>query len=89
MPRGFLVAVAGEPGAGKTVLCIHFIWQGFFEGDKAIYVTSEEPRESVMRQTEMLGMDMSKAVEEGKLIVIDALLGNDRGAYAPSTLRTW
>lgn len=78
IPRGFLVAIAGEPGTGKTVLCLHFIWQGVVEGDKAIYVTTEESRDSVVRQAEMLGMGMSKAVEEGKVLVIDALLGSDR-----------
>ncbi|RDD53617.1 MAG: KaiC domain-containing protein [Candidatus Korarchaeota archaeon NZ13-K] len=78
VPRGFLVAVAGEPGTGKTVLCLHFIWQGVLEGDKAIYVTTEESRESLVRQAEMLGMGMSGALEEGRLVVIDALLGGDR-----------
>ena len=78
IPRGFLVAVAGEPGTGKTILCLHFIWQGILEGDKAIYVTTEESRESVVRQAEVLGMRMGDALEEGKVIVIDALLGSDR-----------
>ncbi|MEM0268690.1 MAG: KaiC domain-containing protein [Candidatus Korarchaeum sp.] len=78
IPRGFLVAVAGEPGTGKTVLCLHFIWQGVIEGDKAIYVTTEESRDSLVRQAEVLGMGMGEALEEGKVIVIDALLGTDR-----------
>lgn len=78
IPRGFLVAVTGEPGTGKTVLCLHFIWQGVVEGDRVIYVTTEESRESVVRQAEVLGMSMSRALDEGKLIVIDALLGIDR-----------
>ncbi|MEM0192900.1 MAG: ATPase domain-containing protein, partial [Candidatus Korarchaeum sp.] len=64
IPRGFLVAVAGEPGTGKTVLCLHFIWQGVIEGDKAIYVTTEESRDSLVRQAEVLGMGMGEALEE-------------------------
>jgi KaiC/GvpD/RAD55 family RecA-like ATPase len=44
IPRGFAVAVTGEPGTGKTILCIHFIAQGVADGDKCIYVTTEESR---------------------------------------------
>ncbi len=78
IPRGFLVAVAGEPGTGKTVLCIHFAWQGILEGDKVVYVTTEESRESVLRQAEVLGMRLADAVERGSAIVIDALLSTDQ-----------
>lgn len=74
IPKGFVVAVTGEPGTGKTVLCIHFIAKGIEEGDKCIYVTTEESRESVMRQAAQFGFDFKKAVEERKLIMIDALM---------------
>lgn len=78
IPRGFLVAVAGEPGTGKTVLCIHFSWQGILDGDRVIYITTEESRESVIGQAESLGMRLGDAVAGGKAILIDALLGSDK-----------
>ncbi len=78
IPRGFLVAVAGEPGTGKTILCLHFAWQGVLEGDRVVYVTTEESRGSVLRQAEVLGMKLGEAVEGGKAVVIDALLGTDK-----------
>ncbi|MEM1640249.1 MAG: KaiC domain-containing protein [Acidilobaceae archaeon] len=74
IPRGFFVAVVGEPGAGKTVFSCHFAWQGVIEGDKVIYVTTEESRESILRQAKMFNMDLGKAVDAGKAVVIDALL---------------
>ncbi|GAB6148169.1 KaiC domain-containing protein [Stetteria hydrogenophila] len=74
IPRGFFVAVVGEPGTGKTVFCIHYAWQGVLEGDKVIYVTTEESRESVMRQAAMFGMDFAGAVDRGRMIIIDALM---------------
>jgi KaiC domain protein len=77
IPRGFLVAITGEPGTGKSILCQHFAWQGYEEGDKVIYVTTEESRNSILEQAELLGMDIRKGVEEGKVIVIDALLATD------------
>jgi KaiC domain protein len=74
IPRGFFVAVVGEPGTGKTVFSLHFAWQGVREGDKVIYVTTEESRESIMRQAEMFGMDFAGAVDRGQMIIIDALM---------------
>ncbi len=74
VPRGFFVAVVGEPGTGKTVFSIHFAWQGVLEGDKVVYVTTEESRESIIRQAAMFQMDFAGAVDRGKMIIIDALM---------------
>ncbi|MET1159865.1 MAG: KaiC domain-containing protein [Thermoprotei archaeon] len=78
IPKGFTVAVVGEPGTGKTVFCIHFIDAGLLSNDNGIYVTTEESRESIIRQAEMFGFDFRNAIENGKLIVIDALM-EERG----------
>ncbi|MBC7130368.1 KaiC domain-containing protein [Candidatus Bathyarchaeota archaeon] len=75
IPRGFTIAVTGEPGTGKTILCIHFIAQGIKDGDKCIYVTTEESRESIITQASQFGFDFQNAVANGKLIIIDALMG--------------
>ncbi|HDN01819.1 MAG TPA: KaiC domain-containing protein [Candidatus Bathyarchaeota archaeon] len=77
IPRGFSVAVTGEPGTGKTILCIHFTAQGVKEGDKCIYVTTEESRESIIVQASQFGFNFESAVKEGKLIIIDALMGTN------------
>lgn len=74
VPRGFFVAVVGEPGTGKTVFSIHFAWQGVKEGDKVVYVTTEESRESIIKQALLFGMDFARAVDTGKMIIIDALM---------------
>lgn len=77
IPEGFFVAVTGEPGCGKTIFSIHFINQGIAEGDKCIYVTTEESRESIIKQASQFNMGFAEAVNEGKLIVIDALMGKE------------
>ncbi len=77
IPEGFLVAVAGEPGTGKTILCIHFSWQGILENEGVVYVTTEESRDSVMNQAAQFGINFRRAVSEGRMIIIDALLGRD------------
>ncbi|MEM2127496.1 MAG: KaiC domain-containing protein, partial [Candidatus Bathyarchaeia archaeon] len=77
IPRGFSVAVTGEPGTGKTILCLHFIARGIAEGDRCIYVTTEESRDSIIAQASQFGFDFSKAIKEGRLIIIDALMGTE------------
>ena len=62
IPRGFLVAVTGEPGTGKTIFCIHFIAQGLVEEDKCVYVTTEESRESVIRQARQFGFNFEDTI---------------------------
>jgi KaiC domain protein len=75
IPRGFFVAVVGEPGAGKTIFSIHFIAQGIREGDKNIYVTTEESKDSIIKQAAMFGFDFEEALASKKLVIIDALMG--------------
>jgi KaiC domain protein len=77
IPRGFLVAVTGEPGTGKTVLCIHFIAEGIRRGEYCIYVTTEESRDSILKQAAQFGFDFAEAIDGRKLIIIDALTGGD------------
>ncbi|MHA1616486.1 MAG: KaiC domain-containing protein [Candidatus Njordarchaeales archaeon] len=86
IPKGFVVAVTGEPGTGKTILCLHFIAQGLKNGDPGIYVTTEESRESIIRQAEQFGWDFLEAMARGKLIIIDALLREQRDEWSLSRL---
>jgi len=74
IPRGFFVAVVGEPGTGKTIFCIHFAWRGVLDKDKVIYVTTEESRESIINQASQFGFDFAKALAEKRMIIIDALM---------------
>ncbi len=80
------MAVVGEPGTGKTVFSLHYAWQGVKEGDKVIYVTTEESRESIMRQAKMFGMDLDRAVDAGKAIIIDALLKSQSDEWSLSEI---
>jgi KaiC domain protein len=86
VPRGFFISIVGEPGTGKTIFSLHFATQGAREGDKVIYVTTEESRESVLRQAEQLGMPLQKGVSEGLVIVIDALMKSKSDEWSMSEL---
>ncbi len=74
IPRGFFVAVTGEPGTGKTIFCMHFIWNGLLNDQPGIYITTEESRDSIIQQAEMFGWDFLDYMTRGDLIIIDALI---------------
>ncbi len=56
IPRGTWVAVTGEPGTGKSILCMHFAWAGLKSGDPVIYVTTEAEFKDVIRQARQFKM---------------------------------
>ncbi len=60
VPKGSWVAVTGEPGTGKSILCIHFAWAGLQAGDPVVYVTTEAEFRDVVRQAKQFGMDFEQ-----------------------------
>ena len=60
IPKGSWVAITGEPGTGKSILCIHFAWAGLRAGDPVVYVTTEAEFRDVVRQAKMFGMDFEQ-----------------------------
>ncbi|MEM1695739.1 MAG: KaiC domain-containing protein [Desulfurococcaceae archaeon] len=57
IPKGSWVAVTGEPGTGKSILCMHFAWAGLKAGDPVVYVTTEAEFRDIVRQARMFNMD--------------------------------
>lgn len=57
VPKGSWIAITGEPGTGKSILCMHFAWAGLKAGDPVVYVTTEAEFRDVIRQAKQLGMD--------------------------------
>jgi len=57
IPKGSWVAITGEPGTGKSILCMHFAWAGLLAGDPVVYITTEAEFRDVVRQAKMFNMD--------------------------------
>ncbi len=57
IPKGSWVAITGEPGTGKSILCMHFAWAGLSIGDPVVYVTTEAEFRDVIRQAKQFNMD--------------------------------
>lgn len=82
VPKGSWVAVTGEPGTGKSILCMHYAWAGLLAGDPVVYVTTEAEFRDVVRQAKMFGMDFEayrvhdisskqEAAETPDIVVVD------------------
>jgi len=66
-----IILVRGGPGTGKTIFSLQFIVEGARKGEKGIYLTLEEPMDSVRTTASSLGLDLEKLEEKNMIKVID------------------
>ena len=65
--------VSGNPGAGKSILCLQFIYNGVEQFDeKGIYLTFEEDEEDLREAAESIGFEnWGEHVDNGDIKVYD------------------
>jgi circadian clock protein KaiC len=51
--------IRGEPGAGKSILGMHFLTAAVENGENALYVNLEEPTDEIKQNADSLGIDVS------------------------------
>lgn len=71
IPRGHSIILAGSCGTGKTILGQQFLFAGAKEGEIGLYLTLSEPREKMIRNMEDFAFFDEKAVEAGKVKIVD------------------
>lgn len=49
--------IAGGPGAGKTILCMHFLMEGAANGERGLFIALEEPSIEIMEDMAVFGWD--------------------------------
>jgi len=67
--KGHTILITGPAGAGKTIFCCQFIWEGLKNGEKCMYITFEEMPEEIKEDAAAFGWDFEKYEREGKLII--------------------
>jgi len=60
VPKGSWVAVTGEPGTGKSILCMHYAFAGLKSNDPVIYITTEAEFKDVVRQAKQFNMNFDE-----------------------------
>jgi len=90
--------ISGNPGAGKSILCLQYIYNGVEQFDeKGIYLSFEENESDLREAAESIGFDKwPEYVESGDIKVYDkqvllrengltTLMTNEQGAVFPET----
>lgn len=66
-PRNRTTLLSGTTGSGKTILGLHFIYKGCFDGKKCAMIATEETPEDLISQAESIGLPLSKYYKNGVL----------------------
>jgi circadian clock protein KaiC len=67
--RNAIMLVKGPTGSGKTMLAGLFARAGGLRGERVVYYGFEEPRPTLLRNFEQIGLSMRALIEDGKLLV--------------------
>ncbi len=71
IPHGNLVVVSGDPGSGKTVFCLEFLYFGAKDyGENGIYISLEETDDDLIKTAKQFGWDFEELIEQKKIDII-------------------
>ncbi len=81
-PRGSLVLLAGNPGTGKTIFGMQFLYRGAEDyGENGIYVSFAENKDTIIHNiSRLFGRDLRKREEgDGKVKILDFTTVTEKG----------
>lgn len=67
IPKGNLVLVAGGAGTGKSSLCMQFLVNGAKMGEKGLYISTEQSRTELLKQSKEFGWPVEDLEKKGLL----------------------
>ncbi|MFH1328504.1 MAG: ATPase domain-containing protein [Candidatus Bathyarchaeota archaeon] len=65
--RSSVTLVEGAPGIGKTTLCLYFLLNNAEKGEKALFVSFEEPVGQITRMLQGLGVEFEQLKEKFRI----------------------
>jgi circadian clock protein KaiC len=68
--KGSTTNLVGSPGAGKTLMGLHFINQGLRQNEKCLMLGFYESPQRVVQKAAKVGIDLAGALENGNLEII-------------------
>jgi len=63
-PKGRVILVSGTPGSGKTIFCFHYISAGIQQGEKCLYLSTDEHVDSLLQEAEEFGFHFQNAINQ-------------------------
>lgn len=88
-PESSPILLSGSPGAGKTLTSLQFLYHGAQNNEPGIYITFEEPKESILTAGKRFGWEFSEYIKNNKLVIVEYFeLGNEAYMLELDKLRT-
>lgn len=72
LPKGRTTLIVGTAGSAKTVFACQFLAEGIKRGEAGVFVTFEEPPQSIIKNMRGFGWDIATWVRDGKWAFVDA-----------------
>lgn len=66
--RGSSIMVSGNPGSGKTIVALHFIYAACQRGERCLFFSYEESPAQLLRNMLSVGLDLKPFVDTGLLL---------------------
>lgn len=79
VPNNSITLVTGDAGTGKTLLCSQFLWEGLENGEKCLYISTEELPEEIVQDAASFGWDF--ASHDGDSFMIEYIDPSTRSNY--------
>jgi len=71
IPRKNLVVISGDPGSGKTGLCLEFLYFGAIKfNEPGVYISLEESEEEIISFAELFGWDIRALIKKGMISIV-------------------
>lgn len=71
IPKGNVVVISGDPGSGKTGVCLEFLYKGAaLFNENGVFISLEETEEEIIKFAAMFGWDYRSLIAKGKLEII-------------------
>ncbi len=71
IPRENLVVVSGDPGSGKTGLCLEYLYFGALTyGETGVFISLEESEKELVKLASYFGWDFQSLIDQNKVVFI-------------------
>ena len=75
--KNSMILLAGNPGAGKTILSSNFIYQGAMIDEPGVYACFAETRKRLIQDMDKFGIDFEPMIRRRKVEVLDLSIGSE------------
>ncbi|TFH15090.1 hypothetical protein E4H04_09040 [Candidatus Bathyarchaeota archaeon] len=75
--RNSMILLAGNPGAGKTILSSSFIYDGALHDEPGVYACFAETRKKLIQDMKKFEIDFEPLIRRRKLEVLDLSIGSE------------